>query len=461
MDPLQPPQSSQKRLPIPGEDDGQWGDILNEYLLVSLNTNGTLKAAPIIAAKADKTYVDTALQTKPDNSTLSTVALSGSYNDLTDKPSALDTSAFVQRTGNETIAGTKNFTGALQSNSHAVVVDTDTRLSDTRTPSDDSVSSAKLQDNSVVSAKIATTNTPSNGTVLSWQGSSMSWQTPSSAPVSQVNGKTGAVTVTKADVGLANADNTSDENKPVSTATQTALQAKANSADLSTVATSGAYADLTGKPTVPDGSTLVHIGGSETITGAKDFTGGLKASGHDVIVDTDTRLTNTRTPSDNSVSTAKLQDDSVTVDKLATSAAPANNNVLSWNGSALEWHALQNAPVTDVNGKTGNVTVTKADVGLGNADNTSDENKPVSSATQTALDARLARTGGTMSGALTLSGTPTNANHAATKQYVDDQLGGSQKLVIGTTEPSPAHSQQVLWVDTSGGNLTLNLVTGD
>lgn len=35
-----------------------------------------------------------------------------------------------------------------------------------------------------------------------------------------------------------------------------------------------------------------------------------------------------------------------------------------------------------------NVTVTKADVGLGNADNTSDANKPISSATQTALDGK-------------------------------------------------------------------------
>lgn len=45
--------------------------------------------------------------------------------------------------------------------------------------------------------------------------------------------------------------------------------------------------------------------------------------------------------------------------------------------------------VTSVNGQTGAVTVTKTDVGLGNVDNTSDANKPVSSATQTALDAKV------------------------------------------------------------------------
>ncbi|MBR2250927.1 MAG: hypothetical protein IJ881_00590 [Neisseriaceae bacterium] len=39
--------------------------------------------------------------------------------------------------------------------------------------------------------------------------------------------------VTKAQVGLGNVDNTSDMNKPVSTATQTALDTKAASSDLS------------------------------------------------------------------------------------------------------------------------------------------------------------------------------------------------------------------------------------
>jgi hypothetical protein len=52
----------------------------------------------------------------------------------------------------------------------------------------------------------------------------------SGAAVTSVAGKTGVVTLAKADVGLANVDNTSDANKPVSTATQTALDLKANAA---------------------------------------------------------------------------------------------------------------------------------------------------------------------------------------------------------------------------------------
>lgn len=46
--------------------------------------------------------------------------------------------------------------------------------------------------------------------------------------------------------------------------------------------------------------------------------------------------------------------------------------------------------VTSVNGQTGDVDIAKADVGLGNVDNTSDADKPVSTATQTALDGKAA-----------------------------------------------------------------------
>lgn len=50
--------------------------------------------------------------------------------------------------------------------------------------------------------------------------------------VDSVAGKTGAVVLDKTDVGLTNVDNTSDTNKPISTATQTALDGKADDTDL-------------------------------------------------------------------------------------------------------------------------------------------------------------------------------------------------------------------------------------
>ena len=59
------------------------------------------------------------------------------------------------------------------------------------------------------------------------------------------------ITMSKSDVGLWNVDNTSDANKPISTATQNALNLKANTADLATVATTWDYVDLLNKPTIP------------------------------------------------------------------------------------------------------------------------------------------------------------------------------------------------------------------
>jgi hypothetical protein len=54
------------------------------------------------------------------------------------------------------------------------------------------------------------------------------------------------------------------------------------------------------------------------------------------------------------------------------------------------------AGVTSLNTRTGTVTIDKTDVGLGNADNTSDANKPISTATQTALNGKI---GSNISGA--------------------------------------------------------------
>lgn len=38
---------------------------------------------------------------------------------------------------------------------------------------------------------------------------------------------------------------------------------------------------------------------------------------------------------------------------------------------------------------------------------------------------------------------------------------GPANLVIGPDAPTPAAGASVLWLDTTGGNVTLNLVTGD
>jgi hypothetical protein len=65
-------------------------------------------------------------------------------------------------------------------------------------------------------------------------------QIKAQSPVQSVSGKTGAVSLDKSDVGLSNVDNTSDANKPISSATQTALDAKQDDITLTTIGTSGA-----------------------------------------------------------------------------------------------------------------------------------------------------------------------------------------------------------------------------
>lgn len=71
------------------------------------------------------------------------------------------------------------------------------------------------------------------------QLSSWTQMTYPTAPVTSVAGQTGVVVLAKADVGLNNVDNTSDANKPVSTAQQTALNAKVNTADVAALNTTG------------------------------------------------------------------------------------------------------------------------------------------------------------------------------------------------------------------------------
>lgn len=73
------------------------------------------------------------------------------------------------------------------------------------------------------------------------------------------------------------------------------------------------------------------------------------------------------------------------------------------------------------------VTLTKADVGLGNVDNTSDANKPISTATQTALNGKQATiTGG--------ASTITSSNLTANRALVSDASGKVAVSAVTSTE---------------------------
>lgn len=74
--------------------------------------------------------------------------------------------------------------------------------------------------------------------------------------------------VTKEQVGLGNVDNTSDLNKPISTATQNALNLKADKSEISRVGYSNNYNDLDNRPTI--GNATLTINRNNTKVG--DFT---------------------------------------------------------------------------------------------------------------------------------------------------------------------------------------------
>lgn len=180
------------RLPVPGSDDGTWGQILNDFLDVSLNPDGTLRIAPTVAAKADN-------------------------------------SAVVHNTGAESVAGTKTF------NASPIVP----------TPVSPSHATTKAYVDSVVAAGAPDATTSSKGIVqlagdLSGTATAptvpgLAGKEPTITPGTTADYYRGDKTwqpLTKSAVGLANVDNTSDANKPISTATQTALNGKANTTTL-------------------------------------------------------------------------------------------------------------------------------------------------------------------------------------------------------------------------------------
>lgn len=81
--------------------------------------------------------------------------------------------------------------------------------------------------------------------------------------------------------------------------------------------------------------------------------------------------------------------------------------------------ALQTAPVTSVAGRTGAITLSKTDVGLGNVDNTADANKSVNYATSSG----------------SCSGTSTYATYASSSSNTGMVLR-NQGLVSSDTTPS-------------------------
>lgn len=207
------------RLPVPGGDDGTWGDVLNQFLLASHDADGTLSSSAVGAALPDNSVtnakivtgtiseakLDSAVQTKLNAGSSDPIVggdLSGTASNAqivagavgaTELASDAVTDSKVSATANIAQSKIANLTSDLAgkantSHTHAIadvtnlqttldakVDDSDPRLSDQRVPTDGSVTALKLASDSVTEPKLDAANAPSNGQVLSWNGTNFTW----------------------------------------------------------------------------------------------------------------------------------------------------------------------------------------------------------------------------------------------------------------------------------------------
>lgn len=123
---------------------------------------------------------------------------------------------------------------------------------------------------------------------------------------------------------------------------------------------------------------------------------------------------------------------------------PLGSNVYKTTGG--KWDVLAGSPVTGVKGNSessyrrGNVNITKSNIGLGNVDNTSDANKPVSTAQQTALDAKQNKTDNTLTTtSKTVSGAINELNNdlseVSDKEVLETQV--AVPVTTATTNKTP------------------------
>jgi hypothetical protein len=236
----------------------------------------------------------------------------------------------------------------------------------------------------------------------------------------------------KTALALNNVDNTSDANKPVSSATQSALNAKqdtlvsgtniktvngtsvlgsgnisissavawggvtgtlSNQTDLQTaldgkVDENSAITGATKTKVTYDQKGLVTAGADATTADIADSTNRRYVTDAQLVVVGNTSGTNTGDNATNSqysgLATSK-QDTLVSGTNIKT----INSTSLLGSGNvAVEPTITATTSADYYRGDKTFATLNKAAVGLGNVDNTSDANKPVSTATQTALDAK-------------------------------------------------------------------------
>lgn len=246
----------------------------------------------------------------------------------------------------------------------------------------------------------------------------------SPAPVQSVAGKVGVVSLVKADVGLTNVDNTADPNKPISTATQTALDAKATIASVTshTSNTSNPHVvtkSQVGLSSVDDISAAnlrdrsTHTGNQAiaTIAGLQPSLDGKQST---LISASNIKTINSQSllgSGDIVISSGGPGDMTKVVYDITNNGIVDNSELLQGQNSAYHLNRVNHTGtqaestvtnlITDLASKEPIVTagttaqyyrgdktmqtLDKAAVGLANVDNTSDVNKPVSTAQATSI----------------------------------------------------------------------------
>ena len=159
-----------------------------------------------------------------------------------------------------------------------------------------------------------------------------------------------------------------------------------NKPALATVATSGAYADLSGLPTLGTASAL-DTGTSQGNIPILGANGKLADSVIPSLSIMEFKGTVSTKNDLTTLSTAQSGDYAIV---NGTTKADNGMWILSGTYSTLsDWkQVVTSSDVISVNSKTGIVTLDKSDIGLGNVDNTADADKPVSTAVQTALNSK-------------------------------------------------------------------------
>ena len=251
--------------------------------------------------------------------------------------------------------------------------------------------------------------------------------------ISHLANKSNPHGVTKAQVGLGNVDNTSDANKPVSTAVQAELDKKALAADLT------AHAGSTDNP---HSVTKAQVGLSNvdnTSDANKPISTAAQAELNKKALAAD--LTSHTGSTSNPHSVTKTQVGLGNVPNVATNdqtpsytAATSLAALASGEKLSVAFGKLSKA-VSDLISHLANKSnphgVTKAQIGLGSVDNTSDVNKPVSTAVQTELDKKA------LAADLTTHIGNTSNPHGVTKT----QVGLGNVPNVATNDQTPTYTE--------------------